>query len=351
MQQEFIDLRSDTVTVPTEEMLEAMRTARVGDDVYEDDPTVKDLERRSAEILGKQDSLFVPSGTFGNQLCILTHTCGGDEVLIPEDNHIVLYEAAASAVIAGVQLRQLAANNGLIDTSELLKKYRSQDIHYPRTALICMENAHTNGTVVPLENMAEVSGFAKKFLVKTHLDGARIFNAAISLNKKPAEIASFSDSVMFCFSKGLCAPLGSIVAGSSEFIKAARKNRKMMGGGMRQAGYIAAPCLVALDKMAARLKEDHENARYLASRLEELEIFEVFKNRLDINMVFFRIDLQKKENRNFQDSKFTEYLYNKKIKINPCHEGQYRFVTHYYINREKIDYVIDTIKKYMENIL
>ena len=351
MMQEFIDLRSDTVTLPTEEMLDAMRTARVGDDVYRDDPTVRELEGRSAEILGKQDSLFVPSGTFGNQLCILTHTCRGDEVLIPEDNHIVLYEAAASAVIAGVQLRQLTGKNGLIDTDELKKKYRTQDIHYPRTALICMENAHTNGTVVPLENMAEVREFAENYSIKTHLDGARIFNSAIALGKKPAEIASFSDSVMFCFSKGLCAPLGSIVAGSSEFIKAARKNRKMMGGGMRQAGYVAAPCLVALDKMTARLKEDHENARYLAARIEGLEIFEVFKNRLDINMVFFRINTAQKKSTNFEDSKFTEYLYNKKIKINPCHEEQYRFVTHYYIDRDKINYVIDAIKSYMESTL
>jgi threonine aldolase len=351
MEQEFIDLRSDTVTLPTEEMLDAMRAARAGDDVYDDDPTVRELEESSSEILGKDDSIFVPSGTFGNQLAILTHAGRGDEVLISEDNHIVLYEAGASAVIAGVQLRHLAGKNGIIDMDELQKKYRTEDIHYPHTALICMENAHTNGTVVPLKNMAKVHGFGKKHSIKTHLDGARIFNAAIALGTSPAEIAALADSVMFCFSKGLCAPIGSVVSGSRDFIKAARKNRKMMGGGMRQAGYIAAPCIVALNKMTARLKKDHENARYLAERLEGLGFFEVFKNQLDINMVFFCIDLEKKESIKFTDNKFIEYLYNKKIKINPYHEGQYRFVTHYYINREKIDYVIDTIKKYMENIL
>ncbi len=350
MEQEFIDLRSDTVTLPTEEMLDAMRTARAGDDVYDDDPTVRELEDRSSEILKKEDSLFVPSGTFGNQLALLTHTGRGDEVLIPEDNHIVLHEAGASAVIAGVQLRHLRGQNGIIDISELQKKYRTEDIHYPHTALICMENAHSNGTVVPLENMAEVYEFGKKYSIKTHLDGARIFNAAIALGKKPAEIAALADSVMFCFSKGLCAPIGSVVSGSKDFIKTAKKNRKIMGGGMRQVGYIAAPCIVALNKMTERLKQDHENARYLADKLERLRFFKVFKNRLDINMVFFQVNLTESKSIKFTDGNFTDYLYSKKIKINPSYEGQYRFVTHYYINREKIDYVVDAVKSYIENI-
>jgi len=361
MEMEYIDFRSDTVTVPTREMLDTMCCARVGDDVYGDDPTVKALEQKSAALLGKEDAVFVPTGTFGNQLCILTHTLRGDEVLIPADNHIVLYEVGASAVIAGVQLRFIDDNNGIINLDDLKRLYRTQDIHHPRTGLICMENAHTNGTVVPLNNMSAVYEFARGNGIGIHLDGARIFNAAIALKIKPSEIAGYSDSVMFCFSKGLCAPLGSVVAGDSEFIKDARKNRKMMGGGMRQVGYIAAPCIFALENMINRLSDDHENARYLAKRLKEIPLFYVLEDRLDINMVFFKI---KKENfkdnypgsgkieyepkdSNFNQENFLRYLLKNRIKINPVHGGEFRFVTHYYITREKIDFTIDVIKDFI----
>ena len=345
---EFIDLRSDTVTMPTTEMLDAMRNAKAGDDVYGDDPTVNLLEKRSAEILGKQDAVFVPSGTFGNQLAILTHTLRGDEVLIQEQNHVIMHEVGASAVIAGVQLRFLSGTSGTIDIDELKRLYRSEDIHHPRTGLICMENPHSNGNIVPLKNMQDVFDFAKSVKVPVHLDGARIFNAASAINISAKEIAGCADSVMVCFSKSLCAPIGSILAGKKEFIKKARKNRKLMGGGMRQAGYIAAPCLVSLEKMTARLVDDHNNAKYLAKLLEETNVFEVFNNRLDINMVFFKLKEKTGFRLVFNEKLFKEYLLNNKIKISESYNYEFRFVTHYYITKDKIDYTLKVIGQFIK---
>jgi threonine aldolase len=345
---EFIDLRSDTVTMPTEEMLNAMRNAKAGDDVYGDDPTVNLLERRSAEILGKQDAVFVPSGTFGNQLAILTHTIRGDEVLIQGENHVIMHEVGASAVIAGVQLRFLSGTSGTINLGELKRLYRSEDIHHPRTGLICMENPHSNGNIVPLKNMQDVMDFAKTVNVPVHLDGARIFNAATAMGISAKEIADCADSVMVCFSKSLCAPIGSVLAGKKEFIKTARKNRKLMGGGMRQTGYIAAPCLISLEKMTKRLEDDHKNAKYLAKLLEETNVFEVFKNRLDVNMVFFKLKEKTDFQRIFNEKLFQEHLFNKKIKISERYNDEFRFVTHYYITKDKIDYTLGIIREFIK---
>lgn len=342
---ELIDLRSDTVTKPTEEMLDAMRNAEVGDDVYGDDPTVNLLEKKAADILGKESAVFVPSGTFGNQLALLTHTDRGDEVIIPESNHIVLHEAGAASVIAGVQLRLLRDCLGKINMEELKSVYRQEDIHYPDTGLICMENAHSLGSIVPIENMKDVYNFSRSVGVPVHLDGARIFNAAIAMNIDAKEIAKYCDSVMFCLSKGLCSPIGSLLAGDKNFIKKARKNRKLMGGGMRQAGYLAAAGLISLDKMISRLGEDHQNARYFAERLKEIEKFEIFEDRLDINMVFFKINDKK-----FNEKDFIEFLEKHGIKINPAYQGEFRFVTHYWITRKNIDYLIDVICKYRSGV-
>jgi threonine aldolase len=328
-------------------MVKAMCEAEVGDDVYGDDPTMKKLEEKSAGVLGMEDAVFVPSGTFGNQLAILTHTGRGQEVIIPEDNHIVMHEAGASAVIAGVQLRFVHEAKGKISREELEFLWREPDIHHPDTGLICMENAHSCGSVVPMENMEAVSGFARERNLPVHLDGARIFNAAAALGVKAVEIAAFFDSVMFCFSKGLCAPVGSVLAGSASFIEKARKNRKLMGGGMRQAGYLAAPCLVALEKMVDRLEEDHRNASYLALKLEETGHFEVMKDRLDINMVFAK-PLNTNPGTGFNDSSFYSFLAVNNIKINPVYLGEYRFVTHFYIDRKKIDILIQAINDYFK---
>jgi threonine aldolase len=337
----FIDLRSDTVTEPTEEMRKEMAVAVVGDDVYDDDPTMKKLEKLAAEMVGKEDALFVPSGTFGNQLCVLTHTKRGNEVLIPENNHIVLHEVGASAVIAGVQLRFVKSNKGSIDIESLKNLIREDDIHYPETGLICMENAHGSGKVVSIDNMRKVYEIAKENDIPVHLDGARIFNAAAHLNVKASEIAKYADSVMFCLSKGLCSPVGSIVAGSKEFIERAKKNRKLMGGGMRQAGILAAAGIVSLKKMTKRLSEDHENADYLANKLKKFDFIKIFEDRRDINMVFFKI-----EKNDFNEEDFINFLYKNNIKVNPTEDGEWRFVTHYWIDKEKINFVIEKIKEY-----
>ena len=339
----FIDLRSDTVTEPIPLMLKSMIDAEVGDDVYGDDPTVNKLQKVAAKMLGKEDAIFVPSGTFGNQLAIFTHTSRGDEVMIPEDNHIVLYEVGAPAVISGVGLRLISSDNGKINIRELEKKFRSDDIHFPRTGLICTENAHSEGKVVPVSNMEEVYLFSVNRGVPLHLDGARIFNAAAYFGIDATSITKYCDSVMICLSKGLCSPVGSILAGSKKFIDRARKNRKMMGGGMRQAGYLAAPGIISLEKMVKRLKDDHDSAEYLADCIEETGYFKVDRKRLDINMVFCKIVAG-----DIDQDKMMEYLFKNMIKINPSHDGEFRFVTHYWIDREKIRHAASTFKEFFD---
>ena len=247
---EFIDLRSDTVTKPTREMREAMFNAEVGDDVYGDDPTVVKLENLAARMAGKEAALLVPSGTFGNQLSLMTHCNRGDEVLLGDDCHIVQHEVGASSVIAGVQLRTLNSDKGALDPDEIRSKIRGNDIHFPRTGLICVENAHSNGRVIPLEIMKEIYQAASEYNIPVHLDGARLFNAAEYLNVPADQNTKYCDSVMFCLSKGLCAPVGSLIVGSKDFIARARKFRKMLGGGMRQAGFISAAGIIALEKMS-----------------------------------------------------------------------------------------------------
>lgn len=340
----FIDLRSDTVTEPTQEMLKSIIEADVGDDVYDDDPTVKKLQEIAAAKLGKEDALFVPSGTFGNQLAILTHTLRGDEVLIPENNHIVLYEVGAPQAISGVGLRLIRSDNGSIDLAELKEKVRTDDIHFPNTGLICIENAHSSGKVIPVSNMEKVYDLAVKRGIPLHLDGARIFNASANLKVDPSMIAKYSDSVMICLSKGLCSPVGSILAGDREFISKAKKNRKMMGGGMRQTGYLAAPGIVSLEKMTERLIDDHISAVFLADCIEETGYFSVDRDRLDINMVYCKITVNDFDQKNMMD-----YLFKSMIKINPPDNGEFRFVTHYWIDKEKIRFVVKTFKDYFNN--
>ncbi|MFO7882524.1 MAG: low-specificity L-threonine aldolase [Kosmotogaceae bacterium] len=325
----WIDIRSDTVTKPTQEMRKAMYEAEVGDDVYGDDPTVNRLEKLSANILGKEDALFVPSGTFGNQLAIMTHTNMGDEVILADSNHIFVHEVGASSVIASVQLRSLECDNGQPEISKIEHSIREQDIHFPKTGLICMENAHSSGRVVELDYLTTVKKLAAKHKIPVHLDGARIFNASIALDVEPKEIAETADSVMFCLSKGLAAPVGSILAGDKEFIERARKGRKLMGGGMRQAGIIAAAGIVALETMIDRLAEDHLNARILAGKLSEIPKVNILKDQLDINMVFFTL-------KNENNINLVERMEDKGIKINPPENGIYRFVTNKDINKNNI---------------
>lgn len=336
----YIDLRSDTVTMPTKEMRMAMAEAIVGDDVYGDDPTVLELEKLAAEMVGKEAAMFVASGTMGNQLALMTHTRRGDEIIVEENSHIVIHEVGAAAVLSGVNLRTVRGENGVMRPSDVEKAIREEDIHHPFTTLVCMENALSNGRVVPLETMKEIYDIAKRYNLAVHLDGARLFNAAASLDVDAKAIASNTDSVMFCLSKGLCAPIGSILAGSKSFIDRARKNRKLVGGGMRQVGILAAAGIIALKDMTKRLHIDHDNAKYMAKRLAELPDIKVNMEGIHINMVFFTVD----------DSKVTsavlvDKLYKKGIKINGISAGEYRFVTNNDVTREDIDYTIDCMKE------
>lgn len=342
---DWIDLRSDTVTEPTPQMRQAMAHAVVGDDVYQDDPTVIELEALAAELLGKEAALFVPSGVFGNQLCVCTHTHRGEEILIPESNHLFFHETGAAAVISGVQTRTIPDDRGRIDIDRLRQCIRDEDIHNPPTGLISMENAHSSGAVVPLDHMKQVWDVAREHRIPVHLDGARIFNAAVALRVDASEIAQYSDTVMFCLSKGLCAPIGSMIAGSRTFIQKARRNRKMMGGALRQVGILAAAGLVGLHTMVDRLEEDHARAQKLAAMLDMLEGVEVCKDRLDINMVFFKVTRPQ-----FDPDGFVDHLREKQIKINGLmligSEMEFRLVTHHGVSSEDIDQVFDVIQAY-----
>ena len=339
----YIDLRSDTVTNPTDEMREAMFKAAVGDDVYGDDPTVKELEEYSAKLLGKEAGLFVPSGTFGNQLCLMTHCKRGDEVILGEDSHIVMHEVGASSVIAGVQLRAILSNKGELSPKDVSSRIRMDDIHFPTTGLICMENAHSNGRVLSINNMSEIYDIGQKHNIPVHLDGARLFNAAAYLKVSPEEVASYCDSVTFCLSKGLCAPVGSIVAGSHDFIEKARKGRKLMGGGLRQSGILAAAGLVALKSMREKLLIDHENALFLATELNNIAGIKANIEDIHINMVFFDMS-----ETNYDTSKLVEEFLQRGIKINGEENGEMRFVTNYWVSREDINYVVKTLKELLK---
>lgn len=340
----FIDLRSDTVTKQPEFMKEAMFKAEVGDDVYGDDPTIIKLENLAAEIIGKEAALFVPSGTFGNQLALFTHCKRGSEVILADSNHIIAHEVGASSIIAGVQLRSIDSNNGVIKTNEIEKRIRfeDEDIHFPSTSLICVENAHSSGNVLSLGEMDEIYTVAKKYNLPVHLDGARVFNAAASLNVDVREITKYCDSIMFCLSKGLCAPVGSILAGSKEFIAKARKKRKLMGGGLRQAGFLAAAGIVALNDMTKRLNEDHENAKLLASELNKLPEINVNLDNVKINMVFFSF----KDN-SIDTKNLVKFFLENNIKINDAENGLMRFVTHYWVTKEDIYRIIHTMKDFL----
>lgn len=341
----LVDLRSDTVTHPTPEMRKAMYEAEVGDDVYGDDPNVNKLEELAACISGKESALFVPSGTMGNQLAVFTHIKRGDEVILGEDCHIVEHECGAAAVISGANLRcittyrhednkECTGKPGTMKLEEIEAAIRKEeDLHYPATGLICLENAHSWGTVHPLSYMEKIYILAAKYKIPIHLDGARLFNAAEHLKVKPVEITKYADSVMFCLSKGLCAPIGSMLAGRKEFIKAARKKRKLLGGGMRQAGILAAAGIIALQDMIKRLSEDHENAMLLASLLVEIPGIKLYIKDVDINMVFIDVSATGKN-----ATELSDYLNKAGIKINGGGDKIVRFVTNNGVNRNDIKY-------------
>ncbi len=286
----MIDLRSDTVTRPTQRMREAMARAEVGDDVMSEDPTVNRLEEMSAEIMDKEAAVFVTSGTMGNQAALFAHTQRGDEVIIEEGAHVGTYEAGAFAVVSGLVMKRLKGRPyGVLDPNEVREAVAPDDVHRAPTKLVCLENTHnlSSGTVTTSEQTKAVADVAHDHGMKLHIDGARIFNAATYLGVDVAELVRDADSVQFCFSKGLAAPVGSMVCGSAEFIKRARRARKMMGGGWRQAGVLAAACIVSLEEIRHRLHEDHANARLIAEEVARHEGVSIDLNAIQTNIIRF----------------------------------------------------------------
>lgn len=338
-----IDIRSDTVTKPTEEMRMAMYRAEVGDDVCGDDPTVIELEELAANTVGKEAALFVPSGHFGNQLSLFTHCERGNEVILDNACHIVEHEAGASSIIAGVQLRTVECPDGILEPEAIDARVRKViDQHFPKTGLICMENAHSSGRAIPIDKMQAVYAKAKEYDIPVHLDGARLFNAAAALGVDASDISDNCDSLMFCLSKGLGAPVGSILAGPADFIKKARFKRKIMGGGMRQAGVLAAPGKIALTKMVRRLPEDHQNARTLAQMLKNTEGVNVFEDMLDINMIFFTLD------RMIDEDLFVDYFEKRNIKVYPPEGEVFRFVMNYGVLADDLPFIASTLGNFLK---
>ncbi|MDC0946107.1 low-specificity L-threonine aldolase [Nitrospinaceae bacterium] len=336
----MIDLRSDTLTNPTQSMRDAMATAEVGDDVFQEDPTVQKLETLSAKIMGKEAALFVPSGCMGNLISILSHCGRGDEILLGDRSHISLYEVGGVAALGGVHPRPLPNNNdGTISIDLLEKGIRHSDIHCPPTRLICLENTHNfcQGSPITPEYMTEVRKIANKFGLKIHLDGARIFNAAVALGVPVAKLTEKVDSVMFCLSKGLSAPVGSLVCGSSEFIVKARKARKMVGGGMRQVGHIAAAGLIAITEQVDRLQEDHDNAKFLASQLSDLDGIEVDVTRIKTNIIFFKLT-------GIDGEVLLNQLEQNQIKILMTDADVFRAVLHREVSKEQVQTVVKTFQ-------
>lgn len=335
-----IDLRSDTVTQPTDEMRRAMAEAPVGDDVYGEDPTVRRLEELGASMVGKEAALFVPSGTMGNQVAILTHTRRGDEIIVDANSHIFMYEVAAAAVLSAVQVRIVNGVRGEMALPDIEGAIRGVDIHSPVTRLLCLENTHNRagGTVVGPDAMDAMAGVAHARGVRVHLDGARIFNAAIALGVPASRLCRDCDSVMFCLSKGLSAPVGSLLAGDREFIEKARKNRKMLGGGMRQAGILAASGLLALERMVDRLAEDHNNARRLAQGLVAIPGLSVDLGTVQTNIVVVDVS-----GTGMDPEAFAAALGKQGVLSVPFGALSIRMVTHKDIRGEDIDPAIQAV--------
>ncbi|MCP8969543.1 threonine aldolase family protein [Ectobacillus ponti] len=338
-----IDLRSDTVTQPTMEMRQAMFDAMVGDDVYQEDPTVRQLEETAAAVLGKEAALLVTSGTQGNQLAVLAWCRPGEEIILEENSHIFLYEGGAVSALAGVQTRTVPGVRGAIQPEDLMKAIRDDDIHHPDTGLICMENTHNRagGAVVPPESMKAVYEIAKECGIPVHLDGARLFNAAAASGIPVQEFTQYVDTVQVCLSKGLGAPIGSILAGPRDVIERARKWRKRLGGGMRQAGVIAAPGLIALTKMADRLAEDHKHARQLAQGLTAMGL--QIDNQVETNIILINMV------KSGQDREaFLRQLAEQGILAGGMGEEHVRFVTNYHITAEDVQTVLDTVQQMLK---
>ena len=338
---QFIDLRSDTVTRPTAEMRRAMAEAEVGDDVYGEDPTINRLEHRAAEIFGREAAIYVPTGTMGNQIAIKIHTRHGQEIICEERAHIFNWEMATLASFSGCVVRPVRSETGVLTWKQIEPAIAPKIYYRAPTGLIVLENTHNmaGGAVTPVEASNEVCGNAKKVGLPVHLDGARVFNAATALGKPVDEITKAFDSVMFCLSKGLGAPVGSLLVGSRNFIDQARVYRKALGGGMRQAGILAAAGLIALEKMPARLHEDHANAKYLAQRVAKLPGVQLDPASVQTNIVIFGVTGRQNA------VEITRQLASRNVLASAIGPSHIRLVTHMDVDRAQCELACEAFEK------
>ena len=341
----IIDLRSDTVNFQTDNMLRAIFNAKLGDDVFEDDPTVNSLERISADRLGKEAALFVPSGTMANLISTLVHCNRGEEAILGDQSHMFCYEAGGTAAVGGVNPHILPNEpDGTISPDRIKAAIRQDNVHFPRTKLICLENTQNKCGGVPLtvDYMQTIRQIADANNLLIHLDGARIFNAAVALNVDVKQLTIDADSVSFCLSKGLSAPVGSLICGTKEFIYHARRNRKMLGGGMRQVGVLAAAGIVALDEMIDRLADDHKNAKRLAAGITDIDGLTVDLDTVQTNIVYFDITTDK-----IATDAVIENMDKKSIQFLALGPKRFRMVTHYGIDTDDIETTLTELKQVM----
>jgi threonine aldolase len=346
-----IDLRSDTVTWPTPAMREAMANAEVGDDVYGDDPTVNRLEVLAAERMGKEAALFVASGTMGNLTAVLTHCTSGDAMIAGRVAHAFVNEVGGAAALGGVHMQTVPVQpDGTLALDDIRAAVNDPaNVHYPLTRLVEIENTQgaLGGLPLPPDYVRSVRAVCDDYGLKLHVDGARIWNAAVALGCDVKELADPADSVMFCLSKGLCAPVGSMLCGSAEFIGRARRIRKRLGGGMRQAGVLAAAGIIAIEEMTGRLDEDHANACRLAEGLTGIDGIELNMDQVKTNMVFFRLA----DGLPFDGAALAGALReHRNVKINPPRGGNFRLVTHYWITPERVDTAVGAIREEMARL-
>lgn len=335
----IVDLRSDTITQPTPSMRRAMSEAKVGDDVFGEDPTVNRLEEMVAQRLGKEAALFVASGTMANLVSQLTHCGRGDEMILGDQSHMFFYEQGGSATIGGIHPRTLEnMPDGTMALTDIEAAVRPDDIHFPKTKLIVLENTHNrcNGSPLDIDYMHSVAELTRRHGLKLHVDGARLFNAAAALDMDAKNLVTEADSVSICLSKGLAAPVGSIVSGNKDFISEARRNRKVVGGGMRQAGILAAAGIIALTEMVDRLADDHENARTLAEGLANIKGISIDTDMVFTNIVYF--DVTQKD---MTAKILAERLYSRGIRLLPTGPKRLRAVTHYHVTSSDIDHALD----------
>ena len=341
----IVDLRSDTLTRPTPAMRRAMAEAEVGDDVFGEDPTVNKLEQMAAERLGKAAALFVVSGTMGNLVSLLAHCGRGDEIILGTQSHTFFFEQGGSAAVGGIHPRTIAnLPDGTLPPEEIEAAIRTDNVHFPITRLIVLENTQNlcSGYPLGLDYMQTVGEIARRHGLKLHVDGARFFNAAVALGVAPDQLAAEADSVSFCLSKGLAAPVGSVVCGSREFIARARRARKVLGGGMRQAGVLAAAGILALEEMVDRLTNDHANARKLAEGLARMPGLDVDPARIKTNIVYFGVSRD-----DMTAEQLVARLDEQGARMLPVGVGRIRAVTHYHITEEDIEYTLEVFSKIM----